>query len=223
MDLKHSNLRIERWTLDLGRWTFPLMRASSPPMRAFTLIELLVVISIIAVLMGLAFPAFQAVQTTAKKTQAKNDLVQIVTAVNAFYTEYGRYPTNATNDPGAVILPGANNGSIFNELGAPSGATLSFNTRQIVFLSPPEAKDQVSPKGGVKKSTGEFFDPFGTQYGIAIDADYDNEVSNPYTADTGAGSAKVRQGVISWSFGKDGQTGTDKNSGRAKDDVISWQ
>jgi hypothetical protein len=32
------------------------------------------------------------VQDQAKRTQAKNDLTQIVTAVNAFYTEYGKYP-----------------------------------------------------------------------------------------------------------------------------------
>jgi prepilin-type N-terminal cleavage/methylation domain-containing protein len=59
---------------------------------AFTLIELLVVIAIIAALLGLAFPVFQGVLDRAKKVQAKNDVTQIVTAVNAFYTEYGKYP-----------------------------------------------------------------------------------------------------------------------------------
>jgi hypothetical protein len=28
----------------------------------------------------------------ARKTQVKNDLSQIVTAINAYYTEYGKYP-----------------------------------------------------------------------------------------------------------------------------------
>ena len=60
--------------------------------NAFTLIELLVVIAIIAILVGLFFPAFSAVQNQARKAQAKNDLTQIVNAVNAFYTEYGKYP-----------------------------------------------------------------------------------------------------------------------------------
>ena len=54
--------------------------------EAFTLIELLVVITIIVILMGLLFPAFRGVQDQAKKTQSKNDLAQIVTSVNAFYT-----------------------------------------------------------------------------------------------------------------------------------------
>ena len=65
--------------------------------RAFTLIELLVVIAIIAILIGLLFPAFRAVQDQARRTQAKNDLTQIVNAVNAYYTDYGKYPL-ATSD-----------------------------------------------------------------------------------------------------------------------------
>src|SRR5207249_6509603 len=63
--------------------------------NGFTLIELLIVISIIVILMGLLFPAFKGVQDQARRTQAKNDLTQIVTAVNAFYTEYGQYPWSA--------------------------------------------------------------------------------------------------------------------------------
>src|SRR5438045_8782381 len=63
-----------------------------PDACAFTLIELLVVIAIIAILIGLLFPAFRAVQNQARQTQAKNDLTQIVNAVNAYYTDYGKYP-----------------------------------------------------------------------------------------------------------------------------------
>src|SRR5438874_11046155 len=73
---------------------------------AFTLIELLVVIAIIAVLIGLLFPAFRAVQDQAKKTQAKNDLTQIVNAVNAFYTDYGKYPIAGAAD--VTFGPGGN-------------------------------------------------------------------------------------------------------------------
>ena len=184
------------------------------------MIELLVVLAIIAVLMGLAFPAFQSVQNSARRTQAKNDVVQLVTAVNAFYTEYGRYPTAAAEDSNAKINPGADNGSLLNELRGIAGSA-PLNTRLIVFLSPPDAKDQTAPRGGIEASTGKFFDPFGATYGIAMDANYDNALSNPYNI--GAGSEDLRQGVIAWSSGKDRETGSDKNSGRGKDDVISWQ
>src|SRR3982751_5930949 len=82
---------------------------------AFTLIELLVVIVIISVLAGLAFPVFQSVQNSAKKTQAKNDLTQIVTAVNAFYTEYGKYPLATQGDDNQAIFK-ADNKDVINTL-----------------------------------------------------------------------------------------------------------
>jgi len=92
------------------------MRSPAEHKRAFTLIELLVVIAIIAILIGLLFPAFKAVQNQARQTQAKNDLTQIVTAVNAFYTDYGKYPTNQTTD--YVFGPGGGsaNNVLFKEL-----------------------------------------------------------------------------------------------------------
>lgn len=198
------------------------MKRRTTRSNAFTLIEMLVVISIIVVLMGLAFPAFQGVQNSAKRTQTKNDLVQIATAVNAFYTEYGRYPTTATSDTAAVVGgKGPTSKALFDELRGLAGASL--NPRQITFISPPDAKDQKSPRGGVKTSDGQWYDLWGSPYAVALDADYDNEVSNPYSGGAGAGP-KLRMGMIAWSLGKDGSGGSgDKNSGASKDDVISWQ
>src|SRR5438477_7761917 len=117
--------------------------------RAFTLIELLVVIVIIAVLMGFAFPVFQSIQNQAKKTQAKNDVTQIVTAVNAFYTEYGKYPlpSGTTGDfiygPGGSSSP-PSNAELFYTLRGVSAGTMNLNNaanpRIIVFINPPYAK-----------------------------------------------------------------------------------
>src|SRR6266404_1464033 len=92
------------------------MRSPSRATRAFTLIELLVVIAIIAILVGLLFPAFKAVQNQARNTQAKNDLTQIVNAVNAFYTDYGKYPlVSGDATYGSTTIP---NNLLFNELRA---------------------------------------------------------------------------------------------------------
>jgi prepilin-type N-terminal cleavage/methylation domain-containing protein len=205
--------------------------------EAFTLIELLVVIAIIAVLIGLLFPAFRAVQNQAKQTQAKNDLTQIVTAVNAFYTDYGRYPlpsgttTNYTYGAGGDV---GTNQSLLTELrgctaaagSCPGAATI--NTRQIVFLSPPDVKDSARPRSGIgiTGGIGQYFDPWGTNYVIRIDGDYNNQLPNPYTADTGAGAGTLNQGVMAWSAGSDSKSpgyngGTTTFS--ASDDVISWQ
>src|ERR1700726_2986846 len=112
-----------------------LKRSAATTASAFTLIELLVVITIIVILMGLLFPAFRGVQDQAKKTQAKNDLTQIVTAVNAFYTEYGTYPL-VTADK--IYGPaGVSNDALFDVLRAKN---VTENPRQVIFLSPADAK-----------------------------------------------------------------------------------
>src|SRR5215472_18134073 len=112
--------------------------------RAFTLIELLVVIAIIAILVGLLFPAFKAVQNQARSTQAKNDLTQIVNAVNAFYTDYGRYPVPASTTGDFIFGPGGNsnppsNSELFYTLRAINAGTMNANNaanpRQIVFIN----------------------------------------------------------------------------------------
>jgi prepilin-type N-terminal cleavage/methylation domain-containing protein len=216
---------------------------------AFTLIELLVVIAIIAVLIGLLFPAFRAVQDQAKRTQAKNDLTQIVNAVNAYYTEYGKYPVNVpagnTTDAyfGGGTLPTGttnygNNDVLFDVLRNntdPSGPNLAtvtlLNPRQVVFINPPYVRDPANPRGGIGTPTGtgarQFFDPWGTSYKVDIDTSYNNQITNPYTADTGAGPGTLTIGVIVWSLGKDGLGGSGAKTatppGPSDDDVISWQ
>jgi len=214
------------------------MRSPSRSTRAFTLIELLVVIAIIAILVGLLFPAFKAVQNQARQTQAKNDLTQIVNAVNAFYTDYGKYPVAGTTE--TTFGPGgtpATNETLFTELrgctaaagSCPAAATL--NTRQIVFISPPDVKNSASPRsgigiaGGVGGNIGQYFDPLGKNYVVRIDADYNNQVVNPYSANAGA-TPNLQIGVIALSLGSDqlgGVGSADKNAGTAADDVISWQ
>jgi len=195
--------------------------------RAFTLIELLVVIAIIAILIGLLFPAFKAVQNQARQAQAKNDLTQIVNAVNAYYTEYGKYPL-VTAD--TIYGTGSNlSGGLFYTLRAVAlGANAgdAANPRKIVFISPPDAKDQTNSRSGIKTSDGQWYDPWGAPYLVEIDGGYDNQVANPYTAN--AGGVPLQIGVIAWSLGKDGTGATaagsgDKNTGIYDDDVISWQ
>lgn len=191
---------------------------------AFTLVELFVVMLIVAILIGILFPAFRGVQDQAKRTQAKNDLTQIVTAVNAFYTEYGKYPLAATIE--TTLGPGGSpttNQILFNPL---RGLDAMLNPRQIIFISPPDVKDPNTPRSGIGTGTtniGQFFDPWGQNYVVRVDADYNNQVANPYSQN--AGATTLQTGVISWSLGKNGPAGGsgDKNSSNAADDVISWQ
>ena len=219
------------------------MRPPATHPRAFTLIELLVVIAIIAILVGLLFPAFKAVQNQARSTQAKNDLTQIVNAVNAFYTDYGKYPVaSAATDTcfnwgagpcSSQVRLGSD--LLFNELRACTAATTScsaaaaLNPRQVVYISPPIVKDPANPKSGIATTatpgarTGRFFDPWGSEYNVVIDTVYNNSVVNIYGTN-GAGVDPIPQGVAAWSNGPDLQVGTNSNYVYTNsDDVISWQ
>jgi prepilin-type N-terminal cleavage/methylation domain-containing protein len=227
------------------------MRPLQNHKSAFTLIELLVVIAMIVILAGLLVPAFQAVQNQARKTQAKNDLTQIVAAVNAFYAEYGQYPVSAAGtdtcinwqDGACASQQRLGSEVLFNELRACTAAdtiscsgSATLNTRQIVYISPPIVKDPSNPKSGIATSaspgasTGRFFDPWGSPYNVVIDSAYDNHVVNIYGATGGAGVDPILQGAVAWSNGTDLQVGTNSDyiyknltTGAQSDDVISWQ
>jgi prepilin-type N-terminal cleavage/methylation domain-containing protein len=211
-----------------------------PPQRqslGFTLIELLVVMGIIGILVGLLFPAFKAVQNQARSTQAKNDLTQIVNAVNAFYTDYGKYPL-VTAD--TIYGPsGTPNFNLFNVL---RGVDATNNPRQIVFINPPYVKTPANPRlgiatvattiNGISVAVGDYVDPWGTPYNVAIDGDYNNQTANPYTDGSAGGIATTTPayalsiGVIAWSFGADQAIGTKTPANPSftnSDDVISWQ
>ena len=199
--------------------------------RAFTLIELLVVIAIIIILAGLLFAGLRGAQEQARRTQAKNDLTQIVTAVNAYYTEYGKYPLPAGTTTDTTYGSGSN-AELFYTLRAVAGGTMNAgnaaNLRKIVFISPPDAKDQTNSRSGIKTSDGQWYDPWGTPYNVEIDGNYDNQILvNPYALNAGATPLQI--GVIAWSFGSDTQSqsvpgpAADKKAGTNDDDVISWQ
>lgn len=58
----------------------------------FTLIELLVVISIIGIILSLAFVSFQETKKTARDTQRKADLEDIRSSLEVYKADCGDYP-----------------------------------------------------------------------------------------------------------------------------------
>jgi len=150
-----------------GRRTVKLQRMHPSRIRSgFTLIELLTVIAIIAILMGLLLPALNAAKNAAKKASAKNDLSQLVTAVKAFYTDYGVYPVSpllagiAGNDIeyGNYDNPKYFLRDVVNVLRADtsnpivsntSSTSIVLNTRQQIYLDVPLVKNSSAPKSGL--------------------------------------------------------------------------
>lgn len=207
-----------------------LLKYSSHGKPGFTLIELLVVITIIAILMALLFPAFRGVQNQAKKTQAKNDVVQIVVAITAFYTEYGQYPCGgsgvASDSQDWFNQTIADKQGLWNNLRAQSGP-YGYNTKGIAFTNPPTAKDLTKPRSGIG-GDGIYYDPWGSPYLVRMDNNYNNIIPNAYSKNAGF-APNMNGGAIAWSIGTDQQSDAmpgpapDKKTGTNEDDVISWQ
>jgi prepilin-type N-terminal cleavage/methylation domain-containing protein len=191
---------------------------SSQKEHGFTLIELLTVIAIIAILMGLLFSAMGGVRDAGNKTKAKNDVTQIVTAVKAYYTEYGKYPCTTPNAGADANDYQTDSDSDRTELFSVlmGRNTNDLNPRLILFMEiPPVKKDSAGVeilKGGADANS-IFYDPWGGKYTVRMDTNYNNTLLDPY-ANT------ITVGTIAWSLGKDKKLGTATAQG---DDIVSWQ
>ena len=216
-----------------------------------------VVLLIMILLFSLIFTAGAGMFERARKVQAKNDVTQLVTVVNAYYTEYGKYPvtvTDGTKDAffGSGAAPAGclsytTNDKLLNVLryytgGSDSANVTLLNPRQIVFISPRSAQTGTLPRGGISQTAGtvgQYMDPWGSQYTVIIDTTYDNQIgtTNPYSdTDGSAGASPLLQGVIVYSFGKNGALGGGPGASslfvaesgsvgkfKGSSDILSWQ
>jgi prepilin-type N-terminal cleavage/methylation domain-containing protein len=196
------------------------MKRKTLSQRAFTLIELLVVISIIAILASLAFPAVNGALDSAKRAKAKNDVVQIVTAIKAYQAEYGRLPTAAvSSDDKEEASQGwfqSNNDEIIRVL---TGENYnSMNPRKITFLETRPAKGN---KDGVG-TDGKFYDPWGTPYAIKLDTSYNNSME--YYDSAQNSNLRITAFAVSFGKNKKQQNPASTTDGGSKvDDIVSYQ
>ena len=225
--------------------------------QGFTLIELLTVIAIIAILMSLLFPAVNAVKDAAKKAEAKNACTGIVAAVKQYNAEYGTYPpieipsSGGAGDTKVDALIGdpackakVVNNVLFNTLrniNEEPNKDFKLNPRKIVFIEGKAVSDPTSPRSGFLEKGGEaanlgcYFDPWGTQYNVIIDTDYNNflDVDQVYEKDKEwSKDGRPHVGVGAFSLGKNKVIGGDKkdrlegiyrDGQKVSDDVVSWQ
>ena len=192
--------------------------------HGFTLVELLVVIAIIAVLAGAGFAAGNAAIQKARKTVALASAHAIESAVNNFFTEYGSMPRdNMTTD---TTINTKSNADFLNVLLGTEVANIPLNTRSIKFLSVKEGKPAAG--GGTNgilygtdgKAKG-LYDPWGGQFNVVLDGDYDETLKSVKPKGAGAQSADLNgRRCAVWSDGADGAKSG--STGKAGDDVKTW-
>jgi prepilin-type N-terminal cleavage/methylation domain-containing protein len=178
--------------------------------RAFTLVELLTVIAIIGILAALIFPAIKKSLEKAEIARAHTEVKGIETAWRTYFNEYGRWPCDAAG----CLLNGNTEG---NFDGQPfSDAFVSLMQGRTSDGPSPYVFQRDNPKGipflNISPKSikgGSYVDPWGSEYRMKFDLDYDNVVK------TNA-SGGVTNTVMVWSYGPDGQNGT-------KDDIRSWE
>ena len=212
----------------------PIMRARTslrqPPVAAFTLIELLTVIAIIAILMGLLFPALSGAKEQARRAAASTAVRNIVGASKSYYNDYGKFPPVQGALVGNVNANGyyaygdtsaggcsVTNDQLFDILrsinrGVNNG--FAMNKRQQKYFEMGKAKDPKNPRDGFvdgnefTKNQGQLMDPWGGQYCIILDAaDAETIDISKFYSDLSGSQGVLRVSAAVFSMGKDNERG----------------
>ena len=169
-------------------------------LSAFTLIELLIVIVIIAILASVAFPVTALVMEQARKAEAKNEVTNLVNAIKMYDLEYGKLPFQAGEGGESDLEMDTFQDNIISVLAGENVDGL--NPREKPFYEGKTAKnsDSQKPAGGLFGSDEQLqlADPWGNEYYITIDSNYDNIIQDL----PGSEGEDVRQKVAVWTKGK---------------------
>ncbi|HEV8197849.1 MAG TPA: type II secretion system protein [Gemmatimonadales bacterium] len=97
--------------------------------KGFTLIELLIVVVIIGILAAIALPKFAATKDKAKLASIKTDLRNMVTAQEAYFSDYATYGSLAQVQ--ATVGFGLSTGNTAAAAGVVSGFTATVTNTSI--------------------------------------------------------------------------------------------
>jgi prepilin-type N-terminal cleavage/methylation domain-containing protein len=184
---------------------------SSRRLRAgFTLVEMLVVIAIIAILASMLLPVLAKVRVSAQKAQAKLQMQDLVTAIQKYDSDYGRFPVSS----GPFSVQAVAGTGDFTYLGSfmsnalvttpPIPAQCATNNAEVIAIlmditntsvTAVNMNHQKNPQQTVflnAKMTGDtttwpgvgsdlvYRDPWGNPYIITMDLNYDEQCNDAF-------------------------------------------
>lgn len=186
---RQQSIRKKSIVYSLASKVFPRRKAAA----GFTLLEMLVVVAILMLLAGLILAAINAARDRAKHLKVKQAVVQLKTALDAYYADYSGFPhiTEENSILGPYYVTGQ---ELIQTLRGRENYN-NQNPRRISYMD-------------FHRDTETFKDPWGNLYRVSFDDDYNGSVVIP------GGVQPVS--VAAWSAGEDGQDGTD-------DDIKTWR
>jgi type IV pilus assembly protein PilA len=101
--------------------------------KGFTLIELLIVVVIIGILAAIAIPKFAATKDKAKLASVKTDLRNMMTAEEAYFSDYATYGTLANIQAASNFTVSSGN-SVQGVSAVASGYTATFSNTSITSV-----------------------------------------------------------------------------------------
>ncbi len=194
---------------------FKTMKSIAPsshrPRAGFTLVELLVVIAIIGILAAMSMAVFPKVIEQARKKKAQIEMQQIITAIEKYDTDYGRFPVSAGVQAAAGAGDFTYGGSLFLSQVVPSVPAASLyttnNSEVIAILMnltdypngsgpTPNVNYQKNPHKTIflnAPMVGDntlpgvgtdlvYRDPWGSPYVISMDLNYDDQTEDAFYA-----------------------------------------
>ena len=193
--------------------------------RNFTLVELLVVIGIIVILAGLLTVGITRASGKGQRTKAQAEITTLMNAIKQFESAYGvlPIPTGALSSDGK--LSSANYKLMISLLQADNEGLSSDEEKALKKLNKRWTKF-MDVQGN---EAGTFTDPWGEEYGVFFDANYDGKIIVTSDDDRIPGlnvekkdsKYTYRYSVIIWSKGSNRKESSTPNHATNEDNVYS--
>ena len=154
------------------------MRKKNGLGAGFTLIELLVVITVIGLLASILVPSIAGALKGSKKARAMAQISDLNGAVKRYFAEYGKMPVPAGDNGGPdQAYTGSAQAAVLAIL---IGLDTTQNPKQLVFLDLDPVTygvKTVAEMHTLITGGGAYKDPWGNDYGILMDLNFDERIS----------------------------------------------